>query len=257
MNTSITPKWTMVIALCLPVACMGADEAAELKTQKDRDSYAIGSDLAKTLKRQGVEVEAGPLLQGMRDALASDKLLMTEDDIRETLRVYQLEMRKKRLQTRGGTAALADDNRETGAAFLDKNKTNDGVVTLPSGLQYKILEAGDGPHPTAADTVEYHFRGTLLDGTEFNSSHRAGKPVLVKVGEAIAGIKEAMQLMPVGSKWMLYIPSALAYGEKGVMGSRNRYQIPPNSTLMLEVQLLAIKPPAGQAPTPTPETSSN
>jgi FKBP-type peptidyl-prolyl cis-trans isomerase FklB len=231
----------MAVWLCLPLTCLKADDEVVLKTQLDRNSYAIGADLAKNLKRQGVEMNAAPLLQGMRDALAEGKMLMPVEDVAETLRAYQLELRKKRLQTRGGTAALAEDNRETGADFLAKNKTADGVVTQPSGLQYKIIKPGDGPKPTTADTVEYKFRGNLIDGTEFNSSSRIGKPVTVKVGEAVAGMKEALQLMPTGSKWMLYVPSELAYGEKGIMGSRNRYQIPPNSTIILEVELISIK----------------
>jgi len=243
MKKTILLKWFMTIAIGLPTACLGADAAVLLKTQKDRDSYAAGADLAKNLKRQGVEVETGPLLQGMRDALAGDKMLMTEDELRETLRSYQLELRKKLLQTRGGTAALAEENRDTGADFLTKNKTKNGVVSLPSGLQYKILKTGDGPQPTAADTVEYKFRGSLIDGTEFNSSSRTGNPLTVKVGAAIAGMKEALQLMPQGAKWVLYIPPPLAYGEKGVIGSRNRYQIPPNATIILELELLAIHPP--------------
>ena len=243
----------MAMMVSIPVVCMAADDVTVLKSGTDRDSYAIGADLARNLKRQGVVVETGPLLQGVRDVLAGDKTLMTEDEIRDTLRVYQNELKKKRLQARGGTAALAEGNREDGIEFLTKNKTKEGVVTTPSGLQYKILKAGDGPKPTAGDTIEYKFRGRLLDGTEFNSSERGGKPATIKVGEGVAGQKEALPLMPVGSKWELYIPSDLAYGEKGVMGSKNRYQIPPNATLILEVELLAIQ----AAPTQTEPASSN
>jgi len=252
MTTSISREWILAIPICLSVVCAAADQPTALTTQDDRNSYAIGADLAKNLKRQGVEVPTGPLLQGMRDALAGDKMLMTEDDLRDTLQAYQLELRKKRMQTRGGTAGLAEDNRDAGAAFLATNKTKEGVVTLASGLQYRILKTGDGSKPIPADTVEYNFRGNLLDGTEFNSSHRAGKSVSVKVGEAISGMREALQLMPEGSKWILYLPSTLAYGEKGVMGSRNRYQIPPNATLILEIELLAIKPPPEQPEQPEP-----
>jgi len=242
MKNTITLKCLMALALGLPLTRLAADDAAQLKTQKDRDSYAVGADLAKNLKRQGVEVEPGPLLQGMKDALAGDKLLMTEEELRETLRAYQLGLRKKMLQTRGGTAALAEENHQVGADFLAANKAKEGVITLPSGLQYRILKAGDGSKPVPTDTVEYNFRGSLIDGTEFNSSHRTGIPLAVKVGEAIPGMREALQLMPIGSKWVLYIPSVLAYGEKGVMGSRNRYQIPPNATLILEIELLTVKP---------------
>ena len=248
MNTSITPKWFLAIAIGLPVACLEAEETLALKSQLERTNYAIGADLAKNLKRQGVEVEAAALLRGMRDAFAGDKMLMTDDVLRDTLQAYQLALRKKRMQTRGGAAALAEDNREAGAAFLATNMTKEGVVTLTSGLQYKILSAGDGPKPLAGDMVEYKFRGNLIDGTELNNSDRAGKPASVRVGEAIAGLKEAMPLMPVGSKWILYVPSALAYGENGVMGSRNRFQITPNATLILEVELLSVKSSAPSPP---------
>jgi len=169
----------------------------------------------------------------LRDALSGAKLLMTEEDLRATLSAFQTEWKQKRAQA---LRLPAEENRKAGEAFLAENRSKEGVVTLPSGLQYKVLKAGDGKKPTEADTVECRYRGTLLNGNEFDSTDRAGKPATFKLSGVIPGWKEALQLMPVGSKWQLFIPSQLAYGEQG----SGRY-IGPNATLVFEVELLAIK----------------
>jgi FKBP-type peptidyl-prolyl cis-trans isomerase len=236
-----TLRWMAVLACGLWTAQGSAQEANALKTELDKRSYAIGADLARNLMRQGVQVETEKLLNGMGDVLAGRKLLMTDDEVRDTLRSFQVEVKKTRLEARGGSGAVMVANREKGTAFLAENKTKEGVVTLPSGLQYKILKAGTGRKPSPTDTVECQHRTMFIDGNEYNSTYRAGTTATLKVNEAVAAWKEALPLMPVGSKWRLFIPSELAYGEKGVVDSRGRVKIEPNTTLICELELVAIK----------------
>ena len=234
-------KWITALAAALLTAQASEIEPAALKTQNDKDSYAIGADLARNLKRQGVQIEVEVLLRGMRDGLTDAKRLMTEDEIRETLRAYQTELRRKQFQARGGTGPIAEANLEKGAAFLAQNKTKEGVVTLPSGLQYKVLKAGNGRKPTATDTVECHHRGVFIDGTEYNSTYRIGMPATLKVNEGIAAWKEVLPLMPMGSTWQLFVPPHLAYGERGVVDAKGRPKIGPNTTMIFELELVGIK----------------
>jgi UDP-GlcNAc:undecaprenyl-phosphate/decaprenyl-phosphate GlcNAc-1-phosphate transferase len=217
-----------------------AQETAVLETKRDKDSYAVGVDLARNLKRRGVQMESEALLRGMRDVISGQKLLMTEDELRATLRALQVEERQAKIFTQPGAAPLADSNAAKGAAFLAQNKTNQGVVTLPSGLQYKILMAGTGPKPAATDTIECNFRGLFIDGNQFSGSDPA-KPGTFKLSDVVPGLREALQLMPVGSKWQIFIPPQLGYGEKGVGRSRLAPGIGPNTTLIYELELLAIK----------------
>ena len=208
-----------------------------LKTQKDKASYAIGMNIGKNLKRDSVDVDPAVLYRGLKDAFAGNKLLLTDEEAKTALTVLQTEVRAK---DEAKTKAAAVENKKTGEAFLAANKTKEGVVTLHSGLQYKIIKAGTGPKPTAEDTVLCHYRGTLVDSTEFDSSYKRGEPLKIPVGGVIKGWTEAIQLMPVGSKWQLYIPSDLAYGERGAPGS----PIGPNSTLIFDVELISIEPKA-------------
>jgi FKBP-type peptidyl-prolyl cis-trans isomerase len=210
-----------------------AAELPVLKSQKDKEAYAVGVDLAKNLRRQGIDMNADATARGLRDGLAGTTLLMTEVELRTALNTFQTELKQKRART---LASVAEDNRKAGEAFLAANKTKEGVIVLPSGLQYKIIEAGDGRKPTDTDTVEVHYRGTLIDQTEFDSSFSRGKPATFKVDGLISGWKEALKLMTTGSKWQVFIPSQLAYGEKG----SGRY-IGPNATLIFELELLAIR----------------
>lgn len=197
-----------------------------LKTDKDKQSYAIGMNIGKSIHRDGVDVDPNILLRGMKDALAGGKTVLTDDEAKAIMTNLQADMRKQQAEK----AQLA------GEAFLAENKTKEGVVTLPSGLQYKILTEGTGPKPTATDTVVCNYKGMLLDNTEFDSSYSRKQPLTIPVGGVIKGWTEALQLMPVGSKWQLFIPSDLAYGpqQKGPIG--------PNSTLIFEVELLSIQP---------------
>lgn len=208
-----------------------------LETEKDKASYAIGLNVGKGLHRDSIDVEPKILLQGIEDALADGKLLLTDDEIKTVLADLQNQVRQRQEEKR---LALVETNKKEGDAFLAANKTKEGVVTLPSGLQYKVLVAGTGAKPSAADTVVCNYRGTLLDNTEFDSSYKRGQPVTFSVGGVIKGWTEALQLMPVGSKWQLFIPPDLAYGERG------QGPIGPNATLVFEVELVSIQAKAAQ-----------
>src|SRR5580704_1709700 len=204
-----------------------------LKTQQEKASYAIGANIGRGMKKDGVQIDSRVLSRGISDALAGRKLAMTDEEMQAALTTLQAEVSKK-LEAEAAAAAAA--NKAAGDQFLAANKTKEGVVTLPSGLQYKILKAGTGPKPTAADQVECNYKGTLVDGTEFDSSYKRGQPATFPVGQVIKGWTEALQLMPVGSKWQLFIPSDLAYGARG-----SGPTIGPNSTLIFEVELISIK----------------
>src|SRR5580704_1979529 len=208
-----------------------------LKTQQEKASYAIGANIGRGMKKDGVQIDSRVLSRGISDALAGRKLAMTDEEMQAALTTLQAEVRKK-LEAEAAAAAAA--NKVAGEQFLAANKSKEGVVTLPSGLQYKILKAGTGPKPTATDQVECNYKGTLVDGTEFDSSYKRGQPATFPVGQVIKGWTEALQLMPVGSKWELFVPSNLAYGERGA-GQRGADVIGPNSTLIFEVELLSIK----------------
>jgi len=218
--------------------------APALTTDRDKESYALGMNIGKGLKAQSVDVDTTLLLRGLKDTLSGNKLFLTDEQAAAALSQLQSETRKKQDEVR---KELGDKNQKEGTAFLAANKTKEGVVTLASGLQYKILKAGTGPKPTATDTVICQYRGTLVDGTEFDSSAKHGGPATFPVGRIIKGWTEALQLMPVGSKWQLVIPPDLAYGTNGA-GSL----IGPNATLIFEVELLSIKPPNEPPPAPAP-----
>jgi len=193
----------------------------------------IGSGLGANLKKQSVEVDSILVSQGLKDALAGGKTRLTQEEAQAVLTEVQNEVRKQQQEKMQEAGAA---NKTEGEAFLAANKSKDGVVTLPSGLQYKILTAGTGPKPTASDSVVCNYRGTLINGTEFDSSYKRGQPATFGVGQVIKGWTEALQLMPVGSKWQLFIPSSLAYGERGAGA-----EIGPNATLIFEVELLSIQ----------------
>jgi len=208
-----------------------------LETEKDKESYAIGLNVGKGLHRDSIDVEPKILLQGIEDAMADGKLLLTDDETKTVLVDLQNQVRQKQEEKR---LALVETNKKEGDAFLAANKTKEGVVTLPSGLQYKVLVAGTGAKPSAADTVVCNYRGTLLDNTEFDSSYKRGQPLTFTVGGVIKGWTEALQLMPAGSKWQLFIPPDLAYGERG------SGPVGPNATLVFEVELVSIQAKAAQ-----------
>jgi FKBP-type peptidyl-prolyl cis-trans isomerase FklB len=204
-----------------------------LKTDKEKTSYAIGVNMGKSVRNGPVDLDTKIFLQAFRDALAGNKLLMTDEEVKSALTALQADLRKKQEEK---NQMLAETNKKAGEEFLAANKAKDGVVTLPSGLQYKILTQGTGPKPAVTDSVVCNYKGTLLDNTEFDSSYKRGQPATFPVGQVIKGWTEALQLMPVGSKWQLFIPSDLAYGARG-----SGPTIGPNSTLIFEVELISIK----------------
>jgi len=207
-------------------ASTGTKSAAPLtlKTDKEKESYAMGMDLGTGLHNQGLALDPDLVARGMKDAMSGGKTAMTEDEARVVLRQLQADVEQK----------ISAKARQEGETFLAANKNKEGVVTLPSGLQYKILTQGNGPKPTASAAVSCNYRGTFIDGTEFDSSYKRGQPASFPVGGVIKGWTEALQLMPVGSKWQLFIPPDLAYGDSSRPG------IPPGSTLIFEVELLSI-----------------
>jgi FKBP-type peptidyl-prolyl cis-trans isomerase FklB len=216
-----------------------------LKTQKDKASYAIGVNIGKGLHRDGVDVDPASVSRGIRDALLNNKLLLTDDEMKTAIMSLQADLKKK-ADTEMAAAGAA--NKKEGETFLAANKAKEGVVTLPDGLQYKILTPGNGPKPTATDTVVANYKGTLINGTEFDSSYKRGQPVTFPVGQVIKGWTEILQMMPTGSKWEVYIPSDLAYGPQG---PGRAGPIGPDQTLIFEIELVSIQP-KGTSATPPP-----
>ncbi len=222
----------------------GAAEAAELNDARARFSYSLGLSLGTNIKRNGVdpaEVDLDLFVRGFRDANGASPLL-NETEARSAILAYQTEARQR----------MAAKNKATADEFLAANKSKEGVVTTASGLQYKILAEGAGNPPKATDNVTVHYKGTLLDGTEFDSSYKRGQPATFGVTQVIKGWTEALQLMKPGAKWQLFIPPNLAYGEQGRPG------IPPNSLLIFEVELLSVQTAAAAAsPAPTQPITSD
>ena len=204
-----------------------------LKTQKEKLSYALGMNLGTNLHKQAVEVDTAIVLRGLKDGLAAGKTLLSEDEARAALTQLQTEVRNKQQEKMKVTG---ESNKKESVEFLAANKTKEGVVALPSGLQYKILTEGSGPKPTASDTVVCNYRGTLISGAEFDSSYKRGQPASFPVNGVIKGWTEALQLMPVGSKWQLFVPAELGYGDRGAGEN-----IGPGATLIFEVELLSIQ----------------
>jgi FKBP-type peptidyl-prolyl cis-trans isomerase FklB len=220
-----------------------ASAAAPLQTAKQKASYAIGQNIGNGLKKDEVDVDSASLARGIRDAMAGNKSLLTDEEAKAALTALATEVRAKQ---QAKIEQLSAANKKEGDEFLAANKTKEGIVALPSGLQYQVEKAGNGPKPVIGDKVVCNYSGTLLEGKEFDSSYKRGQPVTLQVGEVIKGWNEALQLMPVGSKWKLFIPPDLAYGDRGA-----GQEIGPNSTLIFEVELLSIAP----KPEPKPDAA--
>ena len=231
---------TAFIIAGLATSVLAADEGP-LKTTKDKVSYTLGMNLGKQLKQSDVEIDLSLYSQGVKDALAG-KMLLTEDQAREIMTAFQQEIQTKRTEKQKTEGEV---NKKAGETFLAENKKKEGITTTASGLQYKIETKGTGKLPGSNDTVSCHYRGTLTDGTEFDSSYKRGEPAKFPVLGVIKGWTEALLMMPVGSKWKLFIPADIAYGERG------RPSIPPNSTLLFDIELLGIEAPAAAAGAPT------
>jgi FKBP-type peptidyl-prolyl cis-trans isomerase FklB len=229
----------IVLAVVLMGGLLGCqssrkDGASALVTKKDSVSYGIGFNIGRNLMRDSVEVNADALALGVRDAaLDSTARCLSQRVVDSTMKAFQNEMMEKQMST---AKAQGDKNRSEGESFLAENKTKEGVVTLPDGLQYKVLHEGKGPIPKADQTVTVNYAGTLIDGKEFDSSYKRGQPATFPVSGVIRGWTEALLKMRAGSKWQLWIPPDLAYGERGAQGV-----IPPHATLIFEVELLSVK----------------
>ena len=215
-------KLIVVLGIVFWVSYVNAQENLALKSQKDKVSYIIGMDIGTNLKKQSIDIDSNILAKGVKDALSGGKPLLTEQEIQETMIAFQKEVMEKQ--------------KKRGEAFLAENKNKEGVKTLPSGLQYKVIKAGTGKTPKLNNTVTTHYRGTLIDGTEFDSSYKRGQPVSFPVSGVIPGWAEALQLMQEGAKWQLFIPPNLGYGERGAGGV-----IGPNATLIFEMELISIQ----------------
>ncbi len=215
-------------------ATLSPAQDVQLKTDKEKLSYALGMDLGIQLRAQAVEIDTDIMAQALKTALAGGKTLLTNEEAHAAITKLQSDLRARQADK---MAQAGEKNKKEGEAFLTANKTKEGVVTLPSGLQYKILQQGDGPKPTADDMVVCKYRGTFLDGTEFDSSFKRNEPATFAVKGVVKGWTEALQMMPVGSKWQLFVPPSLAYGDRGVGNI-----IGPNATLIFEIELLSIKP---------------
>lgn len=230
-------KRTVLVGLALGMSLsLALGQEVKLESQKDKTSYALGMNMGTNLKRQEVEVNLELLVRGIKDALSGSESLLNDDQMRETFQTLQTEMRRKAEDRR---KAEGEKNKKEGEAFLKENAAKDGVVSLPSGLQYKVVKEGSGPIPQQTDRVKVHYRGRLIDGTEFDSSHQRGQPASFPLTGVIRGWTEALQLMKVGSEWELYIPSGLAYGERG-----SPPKIGADAVLIFNVELLGIEPPA-------------
>ena len=229
----------IVSASLIALPLFGQEKSPQLKDQKDKVSYSIGMQIGFNLARQKVEISPDLLVAGIKDALAG-KPQLTPDQVKDVMAQFEKDMEQKQKE-------LGEKNKTEGGKFLEQNKMKPGVKTTASGLQYKVEKEGTGPQPKATDMVTVNYRGTLIDGTEFDSSYKRGQPATFPVNGVIKGWTEALQLMKKGAKYQLFIPSNLAYGERA-MGP----DIGSNSTLIFEVELMDVKPP----PTPAPQGSA-
>jgi FKBP-type peptidyl-prolyl cis-trans isomerase FklB len=225
----------IVSASLLALPLFGQDKSPQLKDQKDKVSYSIGMNIGFNLSRQKVDINPDILAAGIKDSIAG-KPQLTSDQVKDVMAQFEKDMEQKQKQA-------GEKNKTEGAKLLEENKKKPGVKTTASGLEYKVEKDGSGPQPKPTDMVTVNYRGTLIDGTEFDSSYKRGQPATFPVNGVIKGWTEALQLMKVGSKYQLWIPSSLAYGERSVSP-----EIGPNATLIFEVELLDAKP----APTPAP-----
>jgi FKBP-type peptidyl-prolyl cis-trans isomerase FklB len=219
----------VVLGILFLVSQVGAQEKLVLKNQKEKVSYIIGMDIGGNLKKQSIDIDPNILVKGIQAGLAGAKSLLTDQEIQETMVAFKGEMVAKQEE-------IAKKNKIDGEAFLAENKKKEGVKTLPSGLQYKVIKAGTDKKPKLSDSVTSHYRGTLIDGTEFDSSYKRGQPVTFPVSGVIPGWTEALQLMGEGAKWQIFVPSNLAYGERGA-----GIVIGPNATLFFEIEIISIQ----------------
>lgn len=222
-----------VVSLMLVAGPAGAaDPVTELKTDKQKTSYALGLDLGSYFKSLETDFDLAAVFQGIKDSYTDEKALLSPEEAEKIQKQFAIDQQKNKVKK---TQALLEKNKKAAAAFLEKNKKEKGVKVTDSGLQYKVISEGKGEKPSATDTVKVHYKGTLLDGTEFDSSYKRNKPATFKADQVIPGWTEALQLMSPGSKYTLYLPPDLAYGDRGAPPA-----IEPGSLLIFEVELVEI-----------------
>jgi FKBP-type peptidyl-prolyl cis-trans isomerase FklB len=241
-DTLMKTRWLMIFAVGVLAGLVRADDKPAFKDPKEKSSYSIGANWGNSLKRQEVEVDVDAIIKGLKDGLAG-KSALNDQELRDALTALNQELRAKSEEKR---KRLSETNRMEGEKFLAENKTKPGVITLPSGLQYKILAEGSGESPKSNDVVTANYRGTLIDGTEFDSSAKNNQPLVRPANMLVKGWTEALQLMKPGAKWQLFVPPDLAYGERGAGA-----QIGPNATLIFEMELVSFKAPAPPPTVPT------
>ena len=232
------------MVVCIVLCSTGmviAQETSPLKEQKDKLSYSLGVNIGRSMKRDAIDANPDMVVQGIKDALAAGKMLLTDEEMAQAFTVLQQEMITKKTEAR---KALAEKNLKEGEKFLAENSRKEGVVTQPSGLQYKIITDGTGKKAKPTDAVTVNYRGTMIDGTEFDSSYKRNEPAAFQLQNMIPGFTEGVSQMKVGSKWQLFIPSKLAFGEEGAEEA-----IGPNAALIFEVELLDAKDAAATDPT--------
>lgn len=231
-----------MLGLTMSTALVAADSTTtpttstattSLSNDTDKLSYSIGADLGKNFKNQKIDINPSAMAKGLQDGMSGGQLLLTEQQMKEVLNKFQKDLMAKRSAE---FSKKAEENKAKGEAFLSQNKTKEGVVTLPSGLQYRIIKKGDGAKPGKDDTVTVEYTGKLIDGQVFDSTEKMGKPATFKVSQVVPGWTEALQLMPAGSTWEIYVPSDLAYGPRTLGGP-----IGPNETLIFQIRLLSVK----------------
>jgi len=228
-------KQSLILLAVVSLASTGfSQQPTQLKDEKDKVSYSIGLDIGTTFKKQKMDINADVLMAGIKDGQTGAKPLLSEEQVKETMTAFSKSMVEK--QTAAAKEA-AEKNAAEGEKFLAENKTKEGVKTTPSGLQYKVLHEGSGASPKETDTVVTQYRGTLINGTEFDSSYKRNEPTTFPVNRVIKGWTEALQMMKPGAKYQLFIPANLAYGERGA-----GQDIGPNETLIFEIELLSVKP---------------
>ena len=225
-------KSVFLVSILFATSQVWAEDKVELKNDKDKLSYSVGVSIGKNFKLDGTEVNLDLMVKGFKAALAGDKTALTDREVQQIMGNYQMELRKNAIAR---SQIAIKENKKKGDAYLAENKSKKGVLVTDSGIQYKILKQGSGKKPIESDMVEVNYRGTLIEGKEFDATE-AGKPATLKVSSLITGWKQALTMMPVGSKWQLVIPSHLAYGERGVGND-----IGPNEVLLFDVELVGIK----------------
>ncbi len=222
-------KFSVFISFFMFIANVSA---VKIETNKQKLSYSMGIFFGQTVIRQEMEIDIPAFMQAVEDVLNKSEKKLSDDEMQKIINTYQKKEKEKQI-------TQSTNSKEDGEKFLAENRNNDGVIVLASGLQYKIIKNGEGIKPLADSRVVVHYRGTLINGTEFDSSYARGEPIELGLNQVIKGWQEALQLMPVGSKWQVFIPSELAYGERGA-----GRVIGPNSTLIFDIELLSIKDPS-------------